>query len=33
MAPDALKTARAWGEEEAYGYTEEVLREQFELCL
>lgn len=32
MAPDALKTARAWGEEEAYGYTEEILREQFELC-
>lgn len=32
MAPDALKTARAWGEEEAYGYTEEVMRQQFELC-
>ncbi len=32
MAPDALLTARAWGEEEAFGYTEEVMREQFELC-
>lgn len=32
MAPDALLTARAWGEEEAFGYTEQVIREQFELC-
>lgn len=32
MAPDALLTARAWGEEEAYGYTLQVMREQFELC-
>jgi hypothetical protein len=32
MAPDALLTARAWGEEEAFGYTEEVMREQFALC-
>lgn len=32
MAPDALQTARAWGEEEAFGYTEQVMREQFELC-
>lgn len=32
MAPDALLTARAWGEEEAFGYTEEVMREQFVLC-
>ncbi len=32
MAPDALKTAEAWGEVEAYGYTEQVMREQFELC-
>jgi len=33
MAPDALLTARAWGEEEAFGYTEEVMRAQFALCL
>lgn len=33
MAPDALLTARAWGEEEEYGYTEAVMREQFALCL
>lgn len=33
MAPDALQTARAWGEEEAFGYTEAVMREQFALCL
>ena len=32
MAPDALKTAAAWGEEEAWGYNVEMLREQFELC-
>ena len=32
LAPDALQTARAWGEEEAYGYSETVMREQFELC-
>jgi alcohol dehydrogenase YqhD (iron-dependent ADH family) len=33
MAPDALLTARAWGEEEAYNYTEAVMREQFALCM
>jgi alcohol dehydrogenase YqhD (iron-dependent ADH family) len=32
MAPDALLTARAWGEEEAFGYSEKIMREQFELC-
>jgi alcohol dehydrogenase YqhD (iron-dependent ADH family) len=32
MAPDALLTARAWGEEEAFGYNLQVMREQFELC-
>ena len=32
MAPDALQTAIAWGEKDAYGYTEQVMREQFELC-
>ena len=32
MAPDALQTAVAWGEKDAYGYTEQVMREQFELC-
>ena len=33
MTPDALATARAWGEEEEYGYNEAVIREMFELCL
>ncbi len=33
MAKDALKTAQAWGEVEAYNYTEEVMKEQFRLCL
>jgi hypothetical protein len=32
MAPDALLTARAWGEEEAFGYNLQMMREQFELC-
>lgn len=32
MAPDAFKTAQAWGEEEKWGYTEAVIRAQFELC-
>lgn len=33
MAPDALQTAIAWGEEEAFGYTIEMIKEQFKLCL
>lgn len=33
MTPDAFKTAQAWGEEEAWGYTEEKIREMFELCV
>ncbi|MEF9970125.1 MAG: iron-containing alcohol dehydrogenase [Ruthenibacterium sp.] len=33
MAPDALKTARAWGEEEAFGYNEEMIADMFKLCL
>lgn len=33
MTPDALATARAWGEEEAYGYSEEVIRDMFKLCM
>ena len=33
MAPDALATAVAWGEAEAYGYTVDVMKEMFELCL
>lgn len=32
MAPDALKTAAAWGEAEAYGYNEQIMRDMFELC-
>lgn len=32
MAPDALATAAAWGEVDAYGYDEKVMREMFELC-
>lgn len=32
MTPDALETARAWGEEEEYGYNEAMIREMFELC-
>ena len=32
LAVDALKTAEAWGELEAWGYTEQIMREQFELC-
>ena len=32
MAPDALETAIAWGEAEAYGYTVDVMKEMFELC-
>ncbi len=33
MVPDALATAAAWGETEAYGYNEAVMREMFGLCL
>jgi len=33
MTPDALATARAWGEEKAYGYTLDVIRDMFKLCL
>ena len=32
MAPDALKTAEAWGEVEKWHYNVDVMREQFELC-
>jgi alcohol dehydrogenase YqhD (iron-dependent ADH family) len=32
MAPDALQTAVAWGEVEEYKYTEQVMRDMFELC-
>jgi len=32
MTPDAYKTAAAWGEVDKYGYTEDVIRAQFELC-
>lgn len=32
LAPDAFKTAEAWGEVEEYAYTEDVMREMFELC-
>jgi alcohol dehydrogenase YqhD (iron-dependent ADH family) len=32
MAPDALKTADAWGETEAYGYNIDVMRKMFECC-
>jgi alcohol dehydrogenase YqhD (iron-dependent ADH family) len=32
MAPDAFKTAMAWGEVEKYHYTEQIMRDQFELC-
>lgn len=32
MAPDALKTAEAWGEIEEYNYNEQVMRDMFELC-
>jgi alcohol dehydrogenase YqhD (iron-dependent ADH family) len=32
MAPDALKTAAAWGELEEYKYNEQVMRSMFELC-
>jgi alcohol dehydrogenase YqhD (iron-dependent ADH family) len=32
MAPDALKTADAWGETEAYGYNADVMRKMFECC-
>jgi alcohol dehydrogenase YqhD (iron-dependent ADH family) len=33
MAPDALATATAWGETEAFGYTVDVMKEMFELCI
>ncbi len=33
MAPDALETARSWGEVEKYGYTVELLTKMFEMCL
>ena len=32
MAPDALKTAEAWGEVEKWNYSLDVIKEQFELC-
>ncbi|MDR1885495.1 MAG: iron-containing alcohol dehydrogenase [Synergistaceae bacterium] len=32
MAPDALQTAAAWGEVDAYSYSERVMRDMFELC-
>lgn len=32
MTPDAFKTAAAWGEVEKYGYSENVIRQQLELC-
>lgn len=32
LAPDALLTAAAWGEVEAFGYNVEMIKEQFELC-
>jgi len=33
MTPDAMKTAIAWGEAEKWGYSEDMIREQFKLCL
>lgn len=33
MAPQALKTAIAWGEKDAYGYNEEMLKDMYRLCL
>lgn len=33
MAPQALKTAIAWGEKDAYGYNEEILKDMYRLCL
>jgi len=32
MAPDALETAEAWGELEAYSYALEVIKDMFLLC-
>lgn len=32
LAPDALKTAEAWGEGEKYGYNVDVMRKMFEYC-
>ena len=32
MAPDAVQTAIAWGEKDAYNYNEKVMRDMFELC-
>ena len=32
MTPDAFQTAANWGEVEKWGYTEDVIRAQFELC-
>ncbi len=32
MVPDALATARAWGEEEEYRYNEQMIRDMFALC-
>lgn len=33
MAPQALKTAIVWGEKDAYGYNEEMLKDMYRLCL
>jgi alcohol dehydrogenase YqhD (iron-dependent ADH family) len=33
LAADALKTADAWGETEAYGYNMDVMRKMFTYCL
>lgn len=33
MTPDAFQTAQAWGEEEAWEYTEDKIRDMFKLCL
>lgn len=33
MTPDAFQTAQAWGEVEAWEYTEEKIRDMFQLCL
>lgn len=33
MTPDAMKTAIAWGEAEKWGYNEQMIRDQFKLCL
>jgi alcohol dehydrogenase YqhD (iron-dependent ADH family) len=33
LAPDALRTAEAWGEAGKYGYNLDVMRKMFEYCL